>query len=477
MSDHKDIPQMNSRKSAMRIRPSTSVKAKLLFKVCQRAFIPVAAANGTNLYMKMKKPMETTMLPIMAHEPISGFFSPSSLAISSRPTLSENFAATKPSFIAWPSVASPRTKGHPIHLCFSEGRCSFSLCVVISPDGLRMAMPQACGERIITPSTTAWPPTRVSSPPSRIGSSCRDTRKRRNGRQYLIVWLDDSSGLQMQTRRQLHFTPTLAVNRPNKLTGKGPTPGTCVKRCTPSVFRNGRVRGPADPVLLNLRKSIRNGEREVQHLSSFRRFNADGVGRTRPDGSVLQPEVKTSRGVHGNRAKNRRGEVRPVVDGDGIAGTGNTCSSPDSPFTSRPELGLRDGEGVRSHHVHGHRSRIAGQTVVVADRVIKGYISTAARSRREGNGSVEIRNRIAAGRRSDNRDCQRIKSVSGIRITVIRQDVNGYGGCDAGRSAVWICHRRMVHVLHIERNCGHVRIHAAGVVDIREAVWTGVGRR
>src|SRR6185503_16290725 len=31
----------------------------------------------------------------------------------------------------------------------------------------------------------------------------------------------DSSGLQMQTRRQLHFTLTLAVNRPNKLTGKG----------------------------------------------------------------------------------------------------------------------------------------------------------------------------------------------------------------------------------------------------------------
>ena len=72
------------------------VNAKLLFKACQRDLRPVAAASGMNLYMKMKKPMETTMLPIMAHEPISGFFSPSSLAISSRPTFRENFEATKP---------------------------------------------------------------------------------------------------------------------------------------------------------------------------------------------------------------------------------------------------------------------------------------------------------------------------------------------------------------------------------------------
>ena len=80
----------------MRIRPSTSVNAKLLFNVCQWDLMPVAAASGTNLYMKMKKPIETTMLPIMAQEPISGFFSPSSLAISSRPTFRENFEATKP---------------------------------------------------------------------------------------------------------------------------------------------------------------------------------------------------------------------------------------------------------------------------------------------------------------------------------------------------------------------------------------------
>ena len=36
---------------------------------------------------------------------------------------------------------------------------------------MRTAIPQACGERIITPSSTACPPTRVSSPLSKAGSS------------------------------------------------------------------------------------------------------------------------------------------------------------------------------------------------------------------------------------------------------------------------------------------------------------------
>ena len=48
-----------------------------------------------------------------------------------------------------------------------------------SPEGLRTAMPQACGERIITPSSTACPPTRVSSPLSRAGSSCTAAKKRK----------------------------------------------------------------------------------------------------------------------------------------------------------------------------------------------------------------------------------------------------------------------------------------------------------
>src|ERR1700738_4058147 len=89
--------------------------------------------------------------------------------------------------MAYPSVITPRTMGQAIHLCFSEGRASGSLMVTTSPDGLRQAMAQACGERIITPSSTACPPTRVSSPLSRAGSNWTAAKKRKFCRQRRIV--------------------------------------------------------------------------------------------------------------------------------------------------------------------------------------------------------------------------------------------------------------------------------------------------
>src|SRR3984957_16699333 len=48
-------------------------------------------------------------------------------------------------------------------------------------------MAQACGERIITPSSTACPPTKVSSPLSRAGRSCTATRKRTRFRRERTV--------------------------------------------------------------------------------------------------------------------------------------------------------------------------------------------------------------------------------------------------------------------------------------------------
>src|SRR6266550_3920319 len=81
---------------------------------------------------------------------------------------------------------TPRTIGQAIHLCFSEGRSSGSLMVTTSPEGLRQAIAQACGERIITPSSTACPPTRVSSPLSRAGRSCSAVRNRRFCRKNFI---------------------------------------------------------------------------------------------------------------------------------------------------------------------------------------------------------------------------------------------------------------------------------------------------
>src|ERR1700727_2506672 len=89
--------------------------------------------------------------------------------------------------MAYPSVITPRTIGQAIHLCFSEGRSSGWLRVTTSPEGLRQAIAQACGERIITPSSTACPPTNVSSPLSRAGRSCTATRKRTRFRKERTV--------------------------------------------------------------------------------------------------------------------------------------------------------------------------------------------------------------------------------------------------------------------------------------------------
>src|ERR1700736_3146096 len=83
---------------------------------------------------------------------------------------------------------TPRIIGQPIHLCFSEGRSSGSLRVAISPEGLRQAIAQACGDRIITPSSTACPPTRVSSPLSSAGRSWTATRKRTKFRKERTVF-------------------------------------------------------------------------------------------------------------------------------------------------------------------------------------------------------------------------------------------------------------------------------------------------
>src|SRR5271170_4072118 len=143
------------------------------------------------LYMKIKKPTEKTTFTVAIHPLISNFFfsgSPGSGAgcNSSSATLAENFNARKPSVMAWPSVMTPRITGHPIHLCFSESRSRGSLWTETSPDGLRQAIPQAWGDRIITPSSTACPPTRVSSPPSSAGSNCTATRKRDHVRQNCI---------------------------------------------------------------------------------------------------------------------------------------------------------------------------------------------------------------------------------------------------------------------------------------------------
>src|ERR1019366_9208989 len=209
MSFHSETPHTNSRNIAIRMSPSTRLNTICCPKTGFTFFSSVVASRGRYLYMKMKKATEKAMFT-PAIQPVISNFLPWSLSsgsllsgswadISSSAALAENLSARNPSVIAFPSVITPRTTGQPIHLCWSEGRSSGSLWVTISPEGLRTAMPQACGDRIITPSSTAWPPTSVSSPLSRAGSNWTAARKRKNCRQRRIVigWYPGEERLQL----------------------------------------------------------------------------------------------------------------------------------------------------------------------------------------------------------------------------------------------------------------------------------------
>ena len=144
----------------MRIRPSTRLKTELFAEYRVHSLQFGRRQQGQELVHGDKECHAKTTMLIAATQPLISTFLPWSLAgSSSRAALAEKRRARKPSDMACPSVITPRTTGHAIHLCFSEGRSSGSLWVTISPDDLRTAIPQACGERIMTPSITAWPPT------------------------------------------------------------------------------------------------------------------------------------------------------------------------------------------------------------------------------------------------------------------------------------------------------------------------------
>ena len=71
-------------------------------------------------------------------------------------------------------------------------------CVTTSPSGRRTAVHTLCGARIITPSMTACPPIKGSSPLSSTGMSCRWVATRQNWwirLRSIISLLSGSGGL------------------------------------------------------------------------------------------------------------------------------------------------------------------------------------------------------------------------------------------------------------------------------------------
>src|SRR5258706_5075920 len=104
--------------------------------------------------------------------------------------------------MALPSVIKPRMIGQPIHLCFSDIRSNGSAWTITSPEALRQAIPQAWGDLIITPSSTACPPTRVvSSPFSITGKSCKAVENRHQMERNRISHLDDREPERVPSRQ------------------------------------------------------------------------------------------------------------------------------------------------------------------------------------------------------------------------------------------------------------------------------------
>ena len=121
--------------------------------------------------MTMKNPMETATFNQSIQPGNSAFF-PSSAPFSASMACSvEKLSAFIPNAIDWPSTPQPRMRGSAQSRLVSESRFALFSCVTIWPSGLRTATQYECGVRIITPSMTAWPPIKGSSPLSRTGRS------------------------------------------------------------------------------------------------------------------------------------------------------------------------------------------------------------------------------------------------------------------------------------------------------------------
>src|SRR6516225_3554055 len=106
---------------------------------------------------------------------MSGFFSATSFeedgAPSSIAVRAEYRKARIPKASAWPKVAKPRKIGYLSQGYFSAGRSRKLWTTAIEPFGFRTATAYECGERIITPSMTACPPTSTSSVPWASGTT------------------------------------------------------------------------------------------------------------------------------------------------------------------------------------------------------------------------------------------------------------------------------------------------------------------
>ncbi len=111
--------------------------------------MPLAATAGNTMKIAVKNASAAPIVQPIAFEEIcssSGIW-----------RFADHDNALKPSAIDSPSAMTPRTSGTFDHFSAQVGTSWISISM--SPSGVRTATAHVRSPRIMTPSTTAWPPT------------------------------------------------------------------------------------------------------------------------------------------------------------------------------------------------------------------------------------------------------------------------------------------------------------------------------
>ena len=167
---------------AIRISPSTRLNAMLFARAGTKARRSCVRASGSRKNNPNPRARATASDPMMAPVPAAVSARDGAAASGAAPAASgvatgpsepprraskaasaEKFNERKPRTSAWIITTAPLTTGQRRTGCMSASAAILWRKTAIRPSGRRTATAIERGERIITPSRTAWPPKSTSS--------------------------------------------------------------------------------------------------------------------------------------------------------------------------------------------------------------------------------------------------------------------------------------------------------------------------
>ena len=145
------------------------------------------APTGITKKRTIASSSEAATVSPQSQPPISSISSSSVIC-----ALAEIAIALKPIFSDSPSATTPRITGSLSSRCRLAQLTTGSEVTSIAPSGLREATAQVETPRIITPSSTAWPPTGASRPPHGLPSGISSGAVTGAARSRALPWLRES---------------------------------------------------------------------------------------------------------------------------------------------------------------------------------------------------------------------------------------------------------------------------------------------